>query len=238
MIYYLFSELDTDHDSILCAEDLLRYDQNGLSLRTIERIFHVLEASKHDSKDIPSRMTYEDFIVFLMNEENKTTYRSLKFWFNVVDFDENGFIMYHEMKYFYDDLCERLGAMNQEPVPLENILCQFNDLMHPKRCGEFTLADFIRHRKVSGIFFDLLLNLTKGLAYEFRDPYQARQEQDECPLFSPWDRFALREYCSLVTSQDTEETQYPDVNSHALENPGVSHTVVSEDAKSCLLTGT
>ena len=48
-------------------------------------------------------MGYEDFVWFMLSEEDKTTYRSLQYWFKVIDLDENGTITPHEMDYFYEE---------------------------------------------------------------------------------------------------------------------------------------
>ena len=39
-------------------------------------------------------MSYEDFVWFMLCEEDKTSFRSLKYWFTVVDLDSNGIIWY------------------------------------------------------------------------------------------------------------------------------------------------
>lgn len=209
VIYYLFCDLDSNHDLLIDQQDLLRYDQHALSMRTINRVVSVLRLSEKMTLtgSAPFVLEYEDFIVFLINEEDKTTARSLEFWFNVVDLDGDGYIRYYEMKHFYDEQCERLEALNQEAIPFDNIMCQMNDLLNPKVPGQFTLTDFIRHRKASGVFFDMLLSLTKALTREFRDPYQVKQELEDYPTFSAWDRFALREYHSLMLVDEEEDNE-------------------------------
>lgn len=98
-----------------------------------------------------------------------------------------------------------MESLKQEPVPLQNLLCQINDIFEKKNLVNFTLSDFMKNRKISGFFFDAILSCTKALAYEYRDPYQARQELNDYPFFSPWDRFALRQYYNLIcTDKDYE----------------------------------
>ena len=53
--------------------------------------------------DIVGKMSYEDFVWFMLCEENKSTYRSLQYWFKVVDLDDNGVITPQEMDYFYEE---------------------------------------------------------------------------------------------------------------------------------------
>jgi len=48
-------------------------------------------------------MSYEDFVFFMLCEEDKTTDRSLTYWFRVIDLDDNQIITPHEMDYFYEE---------------------------------------------------------------------------------------------------------------------------------------
>lgn len=48
-------------------------------------------------------MGYEDFVWFMLSEEDKTTIRSLRYWFSIIDLDNNDIITPHEMEYFYEE---------------------------------------------------------------------------------------------------------------------------------------
>lgn len=48
-------------------------------------------------------MGYEDFVWFMLSEEDKTTPRSLNYWFSIIDLDHNEVITPHEMEYFYEE---------------------------------------------------------------------------------------------------------------------------------------
>ena len=37
-------------------------------------------------------MSYEDFIYFILSEEDKTTHQSIEYWFKIIDLDDNGII--------------------------------------------------------------------------------------------------------------------------------------------------
>lgn len=53
--------------------------------------------------DKPGKMSYEDFVWFMLCEEDKTTKWSLKYWFDIIDLDANGIIAPYEMDYFYEE---------------------------------------------------------------------------------------------------------------------------------------
>jgi len=52
------------------------------------------------------------------------------------------------------------------------------------------MKHFKSQLKKCGIFFDLLANLNKLVAYEQRDPFIIKNELDNTPGYSDWDRFA------------------------------------------------
>ena len=48
-------------------------------------------------------MSYEDFVWFMLSEEDKSTERSLQYWFTIIDLDDNKIITPQEMDYFYEE---------------------------------------------------------------------------------------------------------------------------------------
>lgn len=101
-----------------------RYDGHAFSRRAIDRIFS--EIPMKFNSPVRGKMGYEDFIWFLINDEDKTTDRSLEYWFRLVDLDGDGCIRAHEMSYFYEEQSQRLECLNHETVPFEDILCQMS----------------------------------------------------------------------------------------------------------------
>ena len=74
----------------------------------------------HLQKD---KMNYEDFVWFMLSEEDKTTDRSIRYWFKVIDLDDNNIITPHEMEYFYEEQVHRLEYLNHEPIIFVDLLC-------------------------------------------------------------------------------------------------------------------
>jgi serine/threonine-protein phosphatase 2A regulatory subunit B'' len=151
-------------------------------------------------------MAYEDFIWFMISEEDKTSKRALEYWFKIVDLDGNGVITAYEMEYFYEEQLRRLEYLNQEMVPFRDILCQMADMMKTKVENQFSLPDFFQKQQISGVFFNALLNLNKFIAYEQRDPFSLKKELSENPDFTEWDRFALTEYVRLAMEEENAES--------------------------------
>lgn len=87
VLYCRFWELDTDHDFLIDKEDFSRYEGHALSRKAVDRIFdQVPRKFKSTTKD---KMNYEDFVWFMLSEEDKTTIRSVQYWFKVIDLDDN-----------------------------------------------------------------------------------------------------------------------------------------------------
>ena len=114
-------------------------------------------------------MGYEDFVWVMLSEEDKSSMRSLQYWFSIIDLDQNGVITPHEMEYFYEEQVHRLEYLNHEPILFVDLLCQMNDMVQPAYEGHFTLEDIRKKRVIVGIFFNCLINLNKFIAYETRD---------------------------------------------------------------------
>lgn len=68
-------------------------------------------------------MSYEDFVYFMLCEEDKTTIQSLNYWFKVIDLDDNNVITPCEMDYFYEEQVHRLEYLNHEPILFVDLLC-------------------------------------------------------------------------------------------------------------------
>ena len=129
VLYCRFWELDTDHDFLIDKEDFSRYEGHALSRKAVDRIFDQIPRKfKSETKD---KMSYEDFVWFMLCEEDKTTWRSLQYWFKVIDLDDNGIVTPHEMDYFYEEQVHRLEYLNHEPILFVDLLCQMNDMVKP-----------------------------------------------------------------------------------------------------------
>ncbi|ETM97230.1 hypothetical protein PPTG_20421, partial [Phytophthora nicotianae INRA-310] len=75
VLYCKFWELDTDHDFLLSPDDLVRYGGHALTRIIVDRIFErgrrpfarVQTLTSEEKK----KMSYEDFIYFMLSEEDK-----------------------------------------------------------------------------------------------------------------------------------------------------------------------
>lgn len=123
VIYCTFWDLDgNEHDFLIDKEDFSKYDHRALSKKAVDRIF--AQVPRKFKSEHPDKMGTEDFLWYLLSEEDKTNRTSIEYWFKVVDLDNNGIITPHEMQYFYDDHFQKLQFSEHETVNFSDILCQ------------------------------------------------------------------------------------------------------------------
>ncbi|XP_039030979.1 serine/threonine protein phosphatase 2A regulatory subunit B''alpha-like isoform X2 [Hibiscus syriacus] len=198
-------------------ENLIKYGNHALTYRIVDRIFS--ETPRKFTSEVEGKMGYEDFVYFMLSEEDKSSDPSLEYWFKCIDLDGNGVLTPNEMQFFYEEQLHRMECLALEPVLFEDILCQIIDMISPEREDCITLRD-LKGSKLSGNVFNILFNLHKFMAFETRDPFLIRQERED-PTSTEWDRFAHREYIRLSMEEDVEDASNgsADVWDESLEAP-------------------
>ncbi|XP_014221215.1 uncharacterized protein LOC106648660 isoform X3 [Trichogramma pretiosum] len=205
VIYCKFWELDRDHDLFIDKMDLTRHNDHALSTRMIERIFSGAVTrgvkSANGVQHPEDKMSYTEFVWFLLSEEDKNHPTAIEYWFRCMDLDGDGLLSMYELEYFYEEQLHRMEAIGIETLPFEDCLCQMLDMIKPKSPGKISLSD-LKRCKMTSIFFDTFFNLEKYLDHEQRDPFASARDHDaEGHELSDWDRFAAEEYELLVAEE-------------------------------------
>eukprot|EP00467_Chlorarachnion_reptans_P013060 CAMPEP_0114490602 /NCGR_PEP_ID=MMETSP0109-20121206/2533_1 /TAXON_ID=29199 /ORGANISM="Chlorarachnion reptans, Strain CCCM449" /LENGTH=407 /DNA_ID=CAMNT_0001667237 /DNA_START=435 /DNA_END=1658 /DNA_ORIENTATION=+ len=208
VIYCKFWELDEDHDFEIDNKDLMRYDDFALTTKVIDRVME--GCGRPFVSRTPGRMGYEDFVVFLMSEVDKTSDISLEYWFRCLDLDGDGVIAAYELEYFFSEQAQRLQQLSQEEVLYTDVLCQLNDMVKPKRESCFTKKD-LRNTKMATQFFNIIFNLSRHVIAEQRDPILIHQVHST-PELCDWDRYAINEYIKLAESEINESEAFDQAN--------------------------
>eukprot|EP00300_Choanocystis_sp_HF-7_P041598 c8379_g1_i1.p1 GENE.c8379_g1_i1~~c8379_g1_i1.p1 ORF type:complete len:311 (-),score=80.63 c8379_g1_i1:144-1076(-) len=199
VIYCKFWELDQNRDRFLEKADLLRYNNYALTNTIVDRIFQV-----HCTRN---QMSYEQFVYFILSEEDKNTPEALKYWFYVFDVDGDGVLSPSELELLYREQGNRLVSIPHERVEFRDLLCQMHDMIEPRVPSHFTLADLKRCR-MGGNLFSVISNINKFLYFEQADPligYDDRLAQG----ITDWDRFADAEYGRLAVDDDEVDRLEP-----------------------------
>ncbi|CAH4030865.1 unnamed protein product [Pieris brassicae] len=207
VIYCKFWELDKDHDLFIDKHDLGRHNDHALSSRMIERVLSGCVTRGNQNRLTPRgepRMSYTEFVWFLLAEEDKSHPTAIEYWFRCMDLDGDGFISMYELEYFYEEQMQRMEAIGIETLPYNDCLCQMLDMVHPAQQGKITLTD-LKKCKLTPIFFDTFFNLEKYLDHEQRDPFATQRDSDS--EMSEWDRFAAEEYELLVAEEGGSDAQ-------------------------------
>ncbi|KAM9487040.1 serine/threonine-protein phosphatase 2A regulatory subunit B'' subunit beta isoform 1-T1 [Clarias gariepinus] len=227
VIYCKFWELDTDHDLYIDQRDMARHNDQAISHRMIDRIFSgTVTRDRKVHKE--GRLSYADFVWFLISEEDKKTETSIEYWFRCMDVDGDGVLSMYELQYFYQEQCQKLETMAIEPLPFEDCLCQMLDLVRPEIPGKITLRD-LKRCKLAHIFFDTFFNIEKYLDHEQRDPFVVAKDAETLGQdISDWERYAAEEYDILVAEEAANE-QYND----GYENPLVPIDCISSEFDLC-----
>lgn len=127
MIYCKFWELDRDHDLLIDQNDLARHNDHAISSRMIERIFTggVTKKMRQGNAQVPNnKMTYAEFVYFLMAEEDKSHPTAIEYWFRCMDLDGDGILSMFELQYFYEEQQQRMEALGIEILPFADCVCQ------------------------------------------------------------------------------------------------------------------
>ncbi|XP_054731185.1 uncharacterized protein LOC129239576 [Anastrepha obliqua] len=199
VIYCKFWELDKDHDLLINQDDLARHSDHALSTRIVERIFSgcVTRSDNKKQQEDEPKMSYTDFVWFLLSEEDKRTPTAIEYWFRCMDIDGDGMLSMYELEYFYEEQQQRMESIGIETLPFEDCLCQMLDMIKPARRDCITLGD-LKRCKMTHVFFDTFFNLEKYLDHEQRDPFASQRDE----YSSDWDRFAAQEYELLISEEN------------------------------------
>ncbi|XP_031518573.1 serine/threonine-protein phosphatase 2A regulatory subunit B'' subunit beta [Papio anubis] len=204
VIYCKFWELDTDHDLLIDAHDLARHNDHAISTKMIDRIFSgAVTRGRKAQKE--GKISYADFVWFLISEEDKKTPTSIEYWFRCMDLDGDGALSMFELEYFYEEQCRRLDSMAIEALPFQDCLCQMLDLVKPRSEGRITLQD-LKRCKLAGVFFDTFFNIEKYLDHEQKEQISLLRDSDGSgPELSDWEKYAAEEYDILVAEETAGE---------------------------------
>lgn len=199
VIYCKFWELDKDHDLLINQDDLARHSDHALSTRIVERIFSgcVTRGDNKKQPDDEPKMSYTDFVWFLLSEEDKRTPTAIEYWFRCMDIDGDGVLSMYELEYFYEEQQQRMESIGIETLPFEDCLCQMLDMIKPAHRDCISLGD-LKRCKMTHVFFDTFFNLEKYLDHEQRDPFASQRDE----YSSDWDRFAAQEYELLISEEN------------------------------------
>lgn len=134
VIYCKFWELDTDHDMIISRADMRHHCNGALTDRIIDRIFSPavtrIDRRKINKERGPVKTTvletigFEEFVSFLLAEEDKRHPTAVEYWFRCLDLDGDGIISLFEMELFYNDIARKINQKGYETLEFVDVASQ------------------------------------------------------------------------------------------------------------------
>ncbi|KAH7728785.1 EF hand family protein [Aphelenchoides avenae] len=212
--YCKFWELDQDHDMVISREDMRHHCNGALTDQIIDRIFSAaVTRTAPDQRTVrlpgPVRQQpietigFEEFVAFLLAEEDKKHPTSIEYWFRCLDMDGDGFISLFEMEHFYRGVENKLSSRNMETLSLSDVVCNLLDLVTPKNPPSVSLNDLKRcglaHR-----FFNTFVNYIKYVEQESSDGERASLKTNGDKEMSDWEQFCMVEYEILMGENDDD----------------------------------
>nr|GLL21372.1 probable serine/threonine protein phosphatase 2A regulatory subunit B''delta isoform X2 [Ipomoea trifida] len=156
----------------LTAESI---EADALTYQIVDRMFS--QVPRKFTSKVEGKMGYEDFVYFILAEEDKSSEPSLEYCYGAL---KSSMLIWPYVK----------------PV----IACKHHIELDE---SYITIRD-LKGSKLSGSVFNILFNLNKFMAFETRDPFLIRQEREN-PHLTEWYRFAHREYIRLSMEEDAED---------------------------------
>ncbi|XP_063711865.1 serine/threonine-protein phosphatase 2A regulatory subunit B'' subunit delta-like [Symsagittifera roscoffensis] len=208
VIYCKFWDIDLDRDLLVSHSDLCRHESHAVSQRAIDRIFQGTVSKELTSKSM--KMSYSDFVWFLISEEDKQSATSIEYWFRIMDLDGDGALSMYELQHFWDEQLQRMVQQDfADLLPFEDILCEMLDLVKPADPTRITLSD-LKRCKLTPVFLNTFINFKKFLDIQQRQNvglYRDEEERRLSELETEWERYAKEEYERLV-SEDGDQESY------------------------------
>ncbi|KAE9550735.1 hypothetical protein FO519_006057 [Halicephalobus sp. NKZ332] len=212
VIYCKFWELDTDHDMVISRNDMKHHCNGALTDRIIDRIFSPAVTrvprkrtmqGKGPIKSTPlDTIGFEEFVSFLLAEEDKRHPTSIEYWFRCLDLDGDGIISLFEMELFYNDIARKINQKGYETLEFVDVASQLFDLVSPDAATKQVRLQDLKKCGLAHKFFNTFVNYIKYLEQESADGERASVKTNGDKEMSDWDQFCAMEYEILMSEAD------------------------------------
>ena len=188
-----FWDLDVDSDGLISKDELMKFNDSGISQIIIERFFHSSFYPRSSTKK--SLIDFTSFVYFLISSEDKTNKTSINFWYKICDTDDDGILSIYEIEKLYENQYSQMQIQGHETIPFDDILKQLIDMIKPLNNSYFTIED-LEKSKMADVFFNTLFDLPKFMNREYQSPSNINDESTKG--LTPWEIYVLIEYDALV----------------------------------------
>lgn len=194
----LFNDLTSENEDFLLRGDFEQFNNHALNPIVIDRIFS--EAPRRFKSK--GKMHFEDFVWFLLSEEEKSAPQALRYWFRLLDENCDQIISLDEIKRYYEVTKNRMECLDNDSYDLRDILSLLLD-MFGQETPEFRLRDFQKRTEPAVNLINTLTNVSKFRELVKRDPYL----RPTMKPFSDLHAFVVQKYASMTDSPDAEDPE-------------------------------
>eukprot|EP00871_Galdieria_phlegrea_P001402 jgi/Galph1/2262/GphlegSOOS_G936.1 len=166
-LYEKYLELDLDGNGMLSKKELSGFGNGTLTDTFLSRFFEecVSYKSENSSEDEIDYRMYLDLVLILTNISSKPALNAL---FRILDSRGNGILNVFDLDFFYKGLKSSLDRMGFEAPPLEHLVSEIFDMVHPRNGWEITMKDLERCG-CCGTVIGILIDATVFIEYENRE---------------------------------------------------------------------
>lgn len=101
---------------------LRNYERGALTSRIMSRVIHGCGQGR--PTQTLGRISYKEFIPFIISVEDKKTTPGIEYWFRCLDLDGDGVISLHELHYFWEEQFERMIEQRMsDPWQFDDFVC-------------------------------------------------------------------------------------------------------------------
>lgn len=169
-VYSQYLELDSDHNGMLCRDELRRYGMGTLTDAFVDRVFQ-------ECHTYSGEMDYKTFLDFVLAMENKNTSHSIRYFFRLLDVEKNGKLSTFTINFFFRGVMARMAASGQDPVDAADVKDEIFDMVNPKDPDCITLKDLFACR-VGHTVISMLTDVNGFWAYDNRENLLQQEEEE------------------------------------------------------------
>lgn len=129
----------------------------------------------------PVEMDYKGFVNLVLATENSVTPESIRYFWQLVDYDKSGRLSEEKIKYFYKDVHDCLVRTNYDAPSAAHVVLEIFDLVACNDPRGPTLADLLASKQ-GHIVMTMLLDVNGFWRYDNRESLMAQhlnEEQEE-----------------------------------------------------------
>ena len=135
MIYSQFVQLDTNRDGLVKAEDIVEFNDGGLTMAFAQAVERVIGKGQG--------LNYERFLLFALSLYHLDTSAAKRVYFDILDGQNKGYLDKETVDVFTKEIAEKCST-KEKKFDHANITQLVFDSIQPRESTKIVVEDFIR----------------------------------------------------------------------------------------------